>query len=74
VLTIAIQNDGTGTDSSANYTYRVYVNRRQIGSGEVRGHIRKDGWAVLLRLIAEIAQPSSPPPSAETAEEQDDGA
>lgn len=48
MLTIKIHNDGTGTNESANYTYRVYVNTTLIDHGIIKKHDRKKGWKKLL--------------------------
>jgi len=53
MLTIRITNDGEGTDESANYRYFVFVNQNEIEHGTIQGHNRKDGWAVLVKSIAE---------------------
>lgn len=53
MLILLIQNDGTGTDQAANYTYEVRVNYHVIERGRVEGHNRKDGWRELVRLILE---------------------
>jgi hypothetical protein len=52
MLTIQILNDGTGTNESANYEYRVHVNGDLVRLGLIKGHNRDDGWAALLELIA----------------------
>lgn len=51
MLIIKIQNDSTGTDTSANYRYQVMVNETVIESGEVKGHIRKNGWQELVAKL-----------------------
>ncbi len=48
MLTIHIHNDGTGSDDSANYDFSVLVNGREIDSGRITGHNRKDDWKTLL--------------------------
>lgn len=55
MLTIEIINSGTGTDESANYHYRVYVNVREIARGKVEGHNRADEWWKLLDRIVKHA-------------------
>ena len=37
----------------ADYTYSVLVNLEEIAHGEIEGHNRADGWAVLVKAIAE---------------------
>ena len=52
MLTIRIQNDGTGTEKVGNYRYQVLINQTVIESGEVKGHKRKEGWrGLLLELV-----------------------
>lgn len=53
MLTLQILNDTTGDNDTANYTYRVMVNTREVASGRVRGHRRADGWWKLIRLVVE---------------------
>lgn len=53
MLTIRITNDGDGTNERANYHYFVYVNQREIEHGAIQGHNRKDGWAALVKSMAE---------------------
>ena len=48
-LIIIIQNDGTGTNDSANYNVKVRVNDRVIDTRRVEGHRRSDGWEALVR-------------------------
>ena len=52
MITIQIQNDGTGTDESANYDWRVGINFHLIARGRVEGFNRADGWRELLRLVS----------------------
>ena len=52
MLTIRITNDGEGTNESANYRYFVFINQKEIERGEIQGHNRKDGWAALVKSIA----------------------
>jgi hypothetical protein len=51
-LIIVITNDATGTEDSANYDWRVQVNREVIARGRVEGHDRAHGWRPLLRRVA----------------------
>lgn len=53
MLTIQIQNDGTGTETKANYRYQVLINQTVIESGEIKGHNRKDGWQRLTAMLVE---------------------
>lgn len=63
MISLHILNNMTGTDDSANYTYRVEVNGQQIATGRVEGHNRADDWRALLRrlLVGASAGPSSAP-------------
>jgi hypothetical protein len=51
MLIIKIQNDGTGSDQSANYNYGVYINDRRIANGLIKGHNRSNGWQRLVRCL-----------------------
>lgn len=42
----------------SDYEYVVMVNAEKIANGTVKGHRRKDGWAKLLKLIAEHGENS----------------
>ena len=53
MLALFIQNDGTGTDRTGNYIWRVEVNGKVIDSGALKGHRRQHGWPELVRRIAE---------------------
>jgi len=53
MLSIQCINDRTGDDLSANYDYIIYVNMIEIARGRLEGHNRNDGWAALLKAIAE---------------------
>jgi len=53
MLTLNIQNDGTGTDLIGNYRYEVKVNLHVVASGEVKGHWRPNGWPMLVETIAQ---------------------
>jgi len=63
MISLHIINDMTGTDASANYTYRVEVNGQQIATGRVEGHNRADDWRALIRrlLVVASAGPSAAP-------------
>ena len=37
----------------SDYHYAVYINREQIATGSVNGHTRDDGWAILVKKLAE---------------------
>ena len=51
MLIIKIQNNGTGTDSAANYRYQVMVNEKIIESGSIMNHNRKNGWRNLVGMM-----------------------
>jgi hypothetical protein len=53
MLTVKIQNDGTGTNEDANYNYKVFVNDKEISHGRVCHHNRDNGWAELVKAVAE---------------------
>lgn len=53
MLILLIQNDATGTEQSANYNYEVRINTKTIVKGRVEGHNRADGWAALVKKLAE---------------------
>ena len=53
LLTIRIHNTGEGSNESAKYEYWVFVNNQEIERGEIHGHNRNDGWAALVKSIAE---------------------
>ena len=55
MLIVTLHNDGTGSDSSSDYTIQVHVNQRCIWRGQVHGHNRQDGWPKLLSMLAEKA-------------------
>jgi hypothetical protein len=60
-------------DGLADYTVWVGVNYRQIWSGPVKGHVRTNGAAELLRRIADhmdgyVSEPSKASPIAEAVE------
>ena len=52
MLTVRIINDGEGVDWNASYDFYVFVNGKEIHRGKVSGHNRDDGWATLLKMIA----------------------
>lgn len=51
MLHIYIRNDETGTPRKGNYWCDVHVNTEVIASCRVTGHVRKDGWIKLVRLM-----------------------
>ena len=53
MLIIKIINDGTGTNTDANYRYQVLVNDTVIESGEIKGHDRRKGWVNLIEMLAD---------------------
>ena len=53
MLTIDVINTGNGTDENAQYRYRVHINGMDLLRGEISGHNRNHGWAVLLSSIAD---------------------
>lgn len=52
MLTIQIWNVSDLAPVS-DYHYAVYVNREQIATGSINGHTRDDGWAILVKKIAD---------------------
>jgi len=52
MLTLYIRNVKT-VKGVADYEYLVAVNATVIEKGFLSGHKRKDGWAVLVKKIAE---------------------
>ena len=52
MLTIQVWNVSDLAPVS-DYKYAVYVNREQIATGLLKDHTREDGWAVLVKKIAE---------------------
>lgn len=40
----------------SDYEYRVMINHREICSGFIKGHVRKDGWIPLVRRILILEQ------------------
>jgi hypothetical protein len=52
MLTVRIVNI-SGLAPESDYAYDVYVNDMPITSGILRGHMRDDGWAILVKKIAE---------------------
>jgi hypothetical protein len=67
-LIITIQNDLTGTDQSANYAYKVFVNKRQIDEGTIKGHNRADHWR---KLVVKVIENTEPPQGKQKEEEND---
>jgi hypothetical protein len=53
MLIVKIVNTTQGTNENSTYYYTVNVNMREIASGHIEGHDRNNGWAVLLKQIAE---------------------
>jgi hypothetical protein len=51
MLTLYIRKTTGGTLS--DYEYIVMANAEQIASGEIPSHRRNDGWAALVKRIAE---------------------
>jgi hypothetical protein len=51
MLILKIQNDSTGNIEVGNYRYQVLINQTVIESGEVKGHIRRDGWQKLVDMV-----------------------
>ena len=60
MLVVKIVNDGKGTNESSSYNYVVEVNMREIASGHIDGYNRNDGWAVLVKKIAEQNMVTNP--------------
>ena len=52
MLTLYIRNT-TGCKPTSDYEYIVMVNATVISEGKIEKHKRKDGWAVLVKKIAE---------------------
>ena len=55
MLIVTAHNRG-GTDESAIYEVNVYINKRIIWRGVVKGHNRTDGWHDLLHMIAKAGE------------------
>lgn len=53
MLKIEIKNMGTGNHNDAEYVYEVYANYERILKGKISGHNSDDGWAGLVKMIAE---------------------
>ncbi len=53
MLIVKIQNDGKGTNEDSSYNYEVFVNNEMISHGRVFHHNREDGWAKLVKAVAE---------------------
>ena len=60
MLVVKIVNDGKGTNENSSYNYVVEVNCREIASGHIDGYNRNDGWAVLVKKIAEQNMVTNP--------------
>jgi hypothetical protein len=52
-LIIVLHNDGSGTETAANYDVQVRVNQRVIATARVEGHNRADGWKALVKKFIE---------------------
>lgn len=52
MLTVYIQNVHT-ENNIAKYKYLVFINDVRIEQGKIAGHDRDDGWAKLVKKIAE---------------------
>lgn len=52
MLIVKIQNT-TALAPVSDYRYEVLVNLEVIASGEVKGHVRANGWAELVRKVIE---------------------
>ena len=52
MLTLYIRNI-TKCRKISDYEYLVFVNEEKIAEGTLQKHARKDGWAVLIKKIAE---------------------
>jgi hypothetical protein len=52
MLTLQVVNVSDGEPIS-DYRYTVYINRDVISTGSIRDHKREDGWASLVKQIAE---------------------
>jgi hypothetical protein len=52
MLTLYIQNVKT-KNGIADYKYLVMVNSEKIAEGEIKKHKRADGWAILVKRIAD---------------------
>lgn len=60
MLLVKARLQAVSTDESASYDVRVYVNAQRIWRGQVCGHIRDQGFAVLLGHIAYAARNTKP--------------
>lgn len=58
MLIIHIQNI-TDLAPISDYRYEVLVNLEVIASGEVKGHVRADGWAELVRKVIDQHLPAN---------------
>jgi hypothetical protein len=52
MLIVKIQNI-TNLSPVSDYRYEVLVNLEVIAGGEVKGHVRAEGWAELVRRVIE---------------------
>lgn len=52
MLIVYVQNIKT-VNGIADYRYQVNVNAEVIAGGKIKKHKRADGWAVLVKRIAE---------------------
>ena len=55
MLTVLIHNTGNHPEAPAmgRYTYEVRINARTIARGNIGEHLRSDGWAALMGLVAD---------------------
>lgn len=54
MLTIKIVQNESGEGHKRNYLYEVYVNGKEIDTGEVLGHDRRNNYLMLLyKLVAQ---------------------
>jgi len=63
MLIIRIHNDGTGDRGIGNYNCEVLITRSPteldlIASANIVGHLRDDGWKVLVYRLLLEAQPT----------------
>jgi len=52
MLTVYVRNIKT-KNNIANYEYIVMVNAEKIAEGKIKKYKRSDGWALLVKRIAE---------------------
>ena len=49
-LILIFHNDGTGKfPTTGNYNVQIQINDRIIETGRLEGHLRVDGWEVLVQ-------------------------